>query len=296
MIRIDDLGLFTRSAALGSFTAAALEADLLPGQVAAAIKRLERELDVRLFARTTRSLRLTAEGEQYLPTAHSVLEALKQGKENLRGENTALRGVLQVTAPSDLGRNILLPWLTLFRRQHPELTLRFSLSDQMADLFRDPVDVAIRYGSNEDANYVALPLAPWNRRVLVAAPEYVERHGYPQKPDDLHNHACLLYQQGGRIFDKWSLGRDTIQVTGPMFSDDADVVRRWALSGEGIANKSWLDVSADVIAGRLVVLLKDFPGNPSPLSLVCPHRKQITPAVSRLYTWLSEQFAALERI
>lgn len=296
MIRIDDLGLFTRSAALGSFTAAALEADLLPGQVAAAIKRLERELDVRLFARTTRSLRLTAEGEQYLPTAHSVLEALKQGKENLRGETTTLRGVLQVTAPSDLGRNILLPWLTLFRRQHPELTLRFSLSDQMADLFRDPVDVAIRYGSNEDANYVALPLAPWNRRVLVAAPEYVERHGYPHTPDDLHNHPCLLYQQGGRIYDKWSLGSETIQVSGPMFSDDADVVRRWALSGEGIANKSWLDVSADVIAGRLIVLLKDFPGNASPLSLVCPHRKQITPAVSQLYTWLSGQFAALERI
>lgn len=296
MIRIDDLGLFTRSAALGSFTAAAHEADLLPGQVAAAIKRLERELDVRLFARTTRSLRLTAEGEQYLPTAHSVLEALKQGKENLRGENATLRGVLQVTAPSDLGRNVLLPWLTLFRRQHPELTLRFSLSDQMADLFRDPVDVAIRYGSNEDANYVALPLAPWNRRVLVAAPEYVERHGYPQTPDDLHNHACLLYQQGGRIYDKWSLGSETIQVSGPMFSDDADIVRRWALSGEGIANKSWLDVSADVIAGRLVVLLKDFPGNASPLSLVCPHRKQITPAVSQLYAWLSGQFVALERI
>lgn len=117
MIRIDDLGLFIRSAALGSFTAAALEVDLLPGQVAAAIKRLERELDVRLFARTTRSLRLTAEGEQYLPTAHSVLETLQQGKENLRGENATLRGVLQVTAPSDLGRNILLPWLTLFRRQ-----------------------------------------------------------------------------------------------------------------------------------------------------------------------------------
>ncbi|MCL9799934.1 LysR family transcriptional regulator [Pseudomonas sp. rhizo66] len=296
MIRIDDLGLFTRSAALGSFTAAALEADLLPGQVAAAIKRLERELDVRLFARTTRSLRLTAEGEQYLPTAHSVLEALKQGKENLRGETATLRGVLQVTAPSDLGRNILLPWLTLFRRQHPELTLRFSLSDQMADLFRDPVDVAIRYGSNEDANYVALPLAPWNRRVLVAAPEYVERHGYPQTPVDLHNHPCLLYQQGGRIYDKWSLGSETIQVSGPLFSDDADIVRRWALSGEGIANKSWLDVSADVIAGRLVVLLKDFPGNASPLSLVCPHRKQITPAVSQLYTWLSGQFVALERI
>jgi len=295
MVRIDDLGLFTRSAALGSFTAAALEADLLPGQVAAAIKRLERELDVRLFARTTRSLRLTAEGEQYLPTAHSVLEALKQGKENLRGENTPLRGVLQVAAPSDLGRNVLLPWLSAFRRQHPELTLRLVLSDQVADLFRDPVDVAIRYGSNADANYVALPLAPGNRRVLVASPQYIERHGQPTTPEQLSAHPCLLYLQNGRVFDKWSLGAQTIQVSGPLFSDDADVVRRWAVEGEGIACKSWLDVSADVLAGRLVVLLPDHPGSASPLSMVCPHRKQISPAVSQLYTWLSSQFSALER-
>ncbi|MFJ7313111.1 LysR family transcriptional regulator [Pseudomonas sp. NPDC098747] len=294
MIRIDDLSLFTRSAALGSFTAAALEVDLLPGQVAAAIKRLERELDVRLFARTTRSLRLTAEGEQYLPTAHAVLEALKQGEENLRGENATLRGVLQVTAPSDLGRNILLPWLTAFRRQHPELTLRFVLSDQMADLFRNPVDVAIRYGTNEDANYVALPLAPWNHRVLVASKAYVQRHGQPNTPDDLLNHPCLLYLQNGRVYDKWCLGGQTIQVSGPLFSDDADVVRRWALDGEGIAYKSWLDVSADVSAGRLLVLLPDFPGEASPLSLVCPHRKQISPAVAQLYAWLSNQFVGLQ--
>lgn len=296
MVRIDDLGLFTRSAALGSFTAAALEADLLPGQVAAAIKRLERELDVRLFARTTRSLRLTAEGEQYLPTAHSVLEALKQGKENLRGENTPLRGVLQVAAPSDLGRNVLLPWLSEFRRQHPQLTLRLVLSDHVADLFRDPVDVAIRYGSNADANYVALPLAPGNRRVLVASPQYIERHGQPSTPQELSAHPCLLYLQNGRVFDKWSLGEQTIQVSGPLFSDDADVVRRWAVEGEGIACKSWLDVSADVMAGRLVVLLPDQPGSASPLSMVCPHRKQISPAVSQLYTWLSSQFSALERV
>jgi DNA-binding transcriptional LysR family regulator len=168
------------------------------------------------------------------------------------------------------------------------------LSDQMADLFRDPVDVAIRYGTNEDANYVALPLAPWNKRVLVASKDYVQRHGQPKTPEDLLNHPCLLYLQNGRVFDKWSLAGQTIQVSGPLFSDDADVVRRWALDGEGIANKSWLDVSADVSAGRLLVLLPDFPGEASPLSLVCPHRKQISPAVSQLYAWLSNQFAALQ--
>jgi len=292
MLRITDLELFVRSSALGSFTAAAHEADLLPGQVAAAIKRLERDLDVRLFARTTRSLRLTAEGELYLPTALSVLESLRQGRDNLHGARTTLRGVLQVSAPSDLGRNILLPWLSEFRREHPELTLRFHLSDQVADLFRDPVDVAIRYGLNQEANYIALPLAPWNRRVLVASPDYLARHGRPQALDVLQQHACLLYLQLGRTYDKWRLGNRTVQVSGPLFSDDADVVRRWALLGEGIAYKSWLDVSANVASGELEVLLPEHPGELTPVTLVCPHRKQLSPAVSQLHIWLRDRFAA----
>ncbi|MFJ3077177.1 MULTISPECIES: LysR family transcriptional regulator [Pseudomonas] len=294
MLRITDLELFVRSSALGSFTAAAHEADLLPGQVAAAIKRLERDLDVRLFARTTRSLRLTAEGELYLPTALNVLESLRQGRDNLHGAHSTLRGVLQVSAPSDLGRNILLPWLSDFRRDHPDLSLRFFLSDQVADLFRDPVDVAIRYGLNEHANYIALPLAPWNRRVLVASPEYLARHGRPQQLDDLQQHACLLYLQLGRVYDKWRLGNRTVQVSGPLFSDDADVVRRWALLGEGIAYKSWLDVSANVAAGELQVLLPEHPGELTPVTLVCPHRKQLSPAVSQLHLWLRERFSALQ--
>jgi len=292
MLRIADLELFARSSVLGSFTAAAHEAGLLPGQVAAAIKRLERDLDVRLFARTTRSLRLTAEGELYLPTALSVLESLRQGRDNLHGARTTLRGVLQVSAPSDLGRNILLPWLSEFRREHPELTLRFHLSDQVADLFRDPVDVAIRYGLNQEANYIALPLAPWNRRVLVASPDYLARHGRPQALDDLQQHACLLYLQLGRTYDKWRLGNRTVQVSGPLFSDDADVVRRWALLGEGIAYKSWLDVSANVASGELEVLLPEYPGELTPVTLVCPHRKQLSPAVSQLHIWLRDRFAA----
>jgi len=292
MLRIADLELFARSSVLGSFTAAAHEAGLLPGQVAAAIKRLERDLDVRLFARTTRSLRLTAEGELYLPTALSVLESLRQGRNNLHGARTTLRGVLQVSAPSDLGRNILLPWLSEFRREHPELTLRFHLSDQVADLFRDPVDVAIRYGLNQEANYIALPLAPWNRRVLVASPDYLARHGSPQALDDLQQHACLLYLQLGRTYDKWRLGNRTVQVSGPLFSDDADVVRRWALLGEGIAYKSWLDVSANVASGELEVLLPEHPGELTPVTLVCPHRKQLSPAVSQLHIWLRDRFAA----
>lgn len=294
MIRIDDLNLFVRTAALGSFSNAAREADLLPGQVAAAIKRLERELDIRLFARSTRSLRLTIEGEQYLPTAQTVLDALKDGREKLRRESEELSGVLQVAAPSDLGRNILLPWLSVFRRQHPALTMRLFLSDQVADMFRDPVDVAIRYGVIEDANYIALPLAPWNRRVLVAAPQYLARRGRPQTPEDLLRHDCVLYTLSGRIYDKWRIGSNLLTVSGPLFSDDADVARRWAAAGEGITYKSWLDVSEDVLAGRLEVLMPDYPGEPTPLNLVCPHRKQFSPAIQQLQSLLRARFAEMQ--
>jgi len=293
MIRFNDLEIFVRSAALGSFTAAALEAGLLPGQAAEAVKRLERELDVRLFARTTRSLRLTAEGEQYLPSALAALEALQRGRDDLRRDPAQLQGTLQLSAPSDLGRNLLLPWLTEFRREHPLLHLRFLLSDQLVDLFRDPVDIAIRYGLDVDASYVALPLAPRNRKVLVASPHYLARCGQPHVPEDLRDHQCLLYMQQGRLYDKWKLGMETVQVGGPLLSDDADVARRWAVAGEGITYKSWLDVSDDVLAGRLMLLMSDHPGPALPLSLVCPHRKQLSPAVTRLHAWLSERFAGL---
>ncbi|HEV7817350.1 MAG TPA: LysR substrate-binding domain-containing protein, partial [Janthinobacterium sp.] len=293
----DDLSLFIRSAALGSFSNAARETDLLPGQVSAAIQRLERELDIRLFARSTRSLRLTPEGAAYLPYAQEVLATLREGSERLRPENAELQGSLHVSAPQDLGRNVLLPWLTEFRRQHPRLTLRLFLSDQISDVFRDPVDVAIRYGEIEDASFVALPLAPDNRRVLVASADYLQRHGRPASLDALARHACLLFQLDGRLYDKWVFpaagGSRRITVSGPLVSDNADVVRLWALAGEGIAYKSWLDVSADVQAGRLQLLLEQHPGQAAPLQLVCPHRKQFSPAIRQLQALLQARCAVV---
>jgi DNA-binding transcriptional LysR family regulator len=300
MVRFEDLSLFVRSAALGSFSGAAREAGLLPGQVSAAVKRLETVLGLRLFARSTRSLRLTAEGEQYLPYAQSALDALREGHELIH-RDADVRGVLQLAASSDLGRNVLLPVLTAFRRAHPGLTLRLFLSDQVSDVFRDPVDVALRYGHIEDASVVALPVALGNRRVLVASAEYLARRGRPASPQALVEHDCLLYLRRGSVYDEWAFTenagggarRRVVRVRGPLMSDDADVVRRWAVAGEGIAYKSWLDVRADVCAGRLEVLLPQFTGEIVPLQLVCPHRRQFSPAVRGLHAALQAHCQAL---
>jgi DNA-binding transcriptional LysR family regulator len=297
MVRFDDLDLFVRTAACGSFSKAAREANLLPGQVSAAIMRLERDLELRLFARSTRSLRLTDEGERYLPYAREVIELLHSGREVLRRDDAELTGTLLLAAPSDFGRNLLLPWIGEFRRRHPRLEVRLQLSDQVTDVFRDRVDIALRYGQPEDASYVALPLAPDNRRVLVAAPSYVEQCGIPASLDELQHHSCLLWQLQGRVYDKWVFpmgkARRIVQVKGALVCDDSDVVRRWVLAGEGIAYRSWLDVGTDVRAGRLVVILPDQPGEPAPLNMVCPHRRQFSPAVRQLHALLAERCAAL---
>ncbi|WMJ71072.1 LysR family transcriptional regulator [Stenotrophomonas sp. 24(2023)] len=296
MVRFDDLHLFARTAALGSFSQAAREADLLPGQVAAAVARLERELDLRLFARTTRSLRLTAEGALYLPYAQDVLATLREGQARVQGEDAELRGTLQVAAPSDLGRNVLLPWLTAFRAAHPKLRLHLQLSDQVTNVFRDPVDIAFRLGRLDDASHVALPLLEDNRRVLVAAPSYLQRHGTPASLEALKEHACVLFQLGGRTYDRWGFdveGRQVVvSVRGHLECDDADVVRRWVVAGEGITYKSWLDVREDVLAGRLQVLLGGA-GQQLPLNLVCPHRKQFSPAVRQLHAQLVQHLQPL---
>ncbi|GGC15570.1 LysR family transcriptional regulator [Pseudoduganella buxea] len=297
MVRFEDLALFVRTAACGSFSKAARDANLLPGQVSAAIQRLERDLDIRLFARSTRSLRLTDEGERYLPYARDVIDLLHAGRDELRRDDEALSGTLFIAAPSDLGRNVLLPWLGEFRRAHPRLDMRLQLSDQVTDVFRDPVDVALRYGAMVDASFIALPLAPENRRVLVAAPAYIEQCGMPRSLEELKNHSCLLWQMAGRLYDKWvfptTKGKATVHVKGALACDDADVVRRWALAGEGIAYKSWLDVRADVLAGRLIVVLPQQPGEPAPLQMICPHRRQFSPAVRQLHGFLRERCETL---
>ncbi|MFK0086376.1 LysR family transcriptional regulator [Pseudomonas sp. NPDC090755] len=296
-MRFDDLTLFVRAAELGSLSAAARLLDLSPAVASAALKRLEQQLGTRLLARSTRNLRLTAEGEGFLLHARQALGSLEEGRRQLARGKDEVSGVLQLSAPSDFGRNVLLPWLDELQREHPRLSVRLLLGDRNADLFRQAADIALRYGAPEDSSLVALPLCPDNRRVLCAAPAYLARHGEPKDVDQLTQHNCLLYQLGSRVHDHWRFGRGAqetgLTVSGDRFCDDADVVRRWALAGVGIAYKSWLDVASDVRAGRLKVLLGHLEGEPAPLNLMCTHRAQLGKPVQLLRNLLRERCQAL---
>ncbi|KIA79011.1 LysR family transcriptional regulator [Chromobacterium piscinae] len=286
MIRLDDLQVFIRAADHGSLSAAARQLDLSPAVASAALKRLEAEIGAQLLARSTRSLRLTLAGERYLVHARAALDAVQAGSLALAQDRQALAGSLSLSMPSDLGRNVLRPWLDDFLARHPGLSLQLRVSDRVADLYRQPVDVAVRYGVPDDSSLVALPLAPDNRRVLCASPDYLARHGAPDAPQDLRGHQCLRLVLGEAVHERWSFERDgerqTVAVGGRWMSDDGEIVRRWAAAGRGIAYKSRLDVLADLRSGALQALLPDCLTEPAPLYLVTPHRLMLSPAVVAL--------------
>jgi DNA-binding transcriptional LysR family regulator len=294
IIRIDDLQVFVTTTDAGSLSAAARLLDISPALASVAVQRLEASLGVRLFVRSTRRLRLSDDGERYLSHARQALEALDNGELVLAQGRDEICGTLRLSMPSDIGRNLLLPWLDEFQQLHPKVLLHLRVSDQVADLFTEHLDASIRYGQLADSSLVSLALAPSNRRTVCASPDYIARHGRPETPAELGRHNCLRYVMGEQTFERWSFqtpqGVETVQVLGNRTSDDADIVRRWAVSGLGVVYKSKLDVMDDIRSGRLVEIFPPDYGQPAPLQLVCAHRTSLTPAVQVLRAFLAARF------
>lgn len=280
---LNDLELFLGAAETGSLSGAARRLGLTPAAASASLKRLEIELKAPLFIRSTRSLRLTPEGQVFREHCEQALALLAAGQVAVTEGGSRLRGQLHLSLPSDLGRNVVLPWLDEFQSLHPELSVRLQFTDRLTDIYREPVDLALRYGRLSDSSLVALPVAPDNRRVLCAAPAYLERAGTPESPQALSQHNCLCFQLDEYVHDRWNFQRDgfnhQVEVNGDRVADDGDAVRRWALAGQGIAYKSALDVATDLRAGRLVALCPEWQGEAAPLSLVCSDRRRLNPMV-----------------
>ncbi len=295
MKALRDLEVFLQTADSGSLTDAARRLDITPAAASMAIKRLEAELGLALFVRSTRSLRLTEEGRVYLTHCRQALQTLDDGHEAARAGSAAFTGVVLMSVPSDIGRNLILPLLDEFLEHHPRLQLRMLLSDRPADVYRQPVDLTLRYGELADSSLIALPVAPDNRRVLCASPAYLARVGVPDSPRALARHNCLCFMLDGYVHDRWTFCRDGeevhVGVKGDSIADDGDAVRRWALDGRGIAFKSEIDVAGDLEAGRLVRLCPEWLGERAPINLMCADRRRITPVIQSLRDFLARRCA-----
>lgn len=293
-MKVDDLNLFVRTAHTCNITAAANQLNMTAAAASAAIKRLENQLGTQLFIRSTRQLRLTAEGERFLLHCQQALTSLEEGKDSLHAMQGKIAGKIRLSTSSDFGRNILLPWLDEIMLANPELSLDLSLGDSLSDFYLDRVDMQLRYGEPEDSSLIAFPIIKMDR-VICASPRYLAEYGKPETPEDLLQHNCLCYQVAGSSFDTWTFqqGKQTqkIKVGGKHEANDADIIHRWVVAGKGIAYKSRLDMAADLSSGKVVELLKDYQSPELSIYLICPSRKQVTPVVLMLRDFLREKCA-----
>ncbi len=295
---LNDLALFVRVADSGSISAAATEMDISAAAASAAIKRLEKQLDTSLFVRTTRSLRLTVQGERYLIHCRRALNDLTLGEQAIASDKGKISGTLSLSVSSDFGRNLLVPWLDDFLADFPQLQVRLHLGDNISSFYHDKIDIAVRYGKPQDSNQVAFPICSVER-LLCASPEYLAAFGEPETLEQLTQHNCLFYKLDDRTHDQWQFQRDgqefKIRVTGNRSANDAEIARRWAVAGKGIVFKSGLDLAADIMAGRLVPLLPEYRGEAVNLYLVCPGREHVTPVILLLREMLRQQTQTLSR-
>ncbi|MFZ4287580.1 LysR substrate-binding domain-containing protein [Variovorax sp. HJSM1_2] len=299
---LDELHIVLACHEMGNLTGAAGRLSLTPAAASAALKKLEARLGVRLFERSTRRMRITPAGELLVDYARRAIDLLAEAQAQLTEGQRHLVGLIRISAPSDLTRRVLMPWLDEFMDVHPGVEVQLAVSDILSDVIRDQVDVALRYGELEDSRLVARRLS-FTRRIVCAAPAYLARHGTPQHPQDLAQHECLTFQIRGKRALLWPFERSdsrqgnekiVVRVHGRRSADDAEIAHRWALAGHGIVCKSELDVRAHVQSGALVHLLQDWQGIAMPVHAVLPSGRFLPARVRALVDFLAQKMAGLD--
>ncbi|MBC3932923.1 LysR family transcriptional regulator [Undibacterium curvum] len=265
MDQFKQISTFAEVAARGSLSAAARAEGVAPAMISRRLDALEERLGVKLLQRTTRKIALTNEGSSFLEDCQRILSELEEAESSVAERNASASGVLTISAPAGFGRQHVAPLIPDFLQQHQQLKLTLSLNDRVVDLIGEGVDVAIRIAALSDSSLIGVKLAD-NKRVVVAAPSYLQRHGAPKTLDELSNHNCLAFSADGsqRGWTFRQSGKNvTIKVDGNMVCNDGEVLHDWAISGRGLAWRSMWEVGAEIESGKLVSVLDEYtaPGN-----------------------------------
>ncbi|GAA5233397.1 LysR family transcriptional regulator [Verticiella sediminum] len=294
MDRFKQLETFVAVATLGSLSAVARAESLAPALIGRRVDALEARLGVKLLVRTTRRITLTPEGEAFLEEARNILRELEDAEAMVAQGSATPTGHLRLTAPAGFGRRHVAPLLPEFLDTHPKLSASLDLTDRLTDLVRERYDCAVRIGDLAESNLVGVKLAE-NRRVVVAAPAYLDRRGTPRVPADLLQHECLTLgiessQHRGWLFRQ---GNDTVtqRVNGSLSCSDGAALLDWALDGLGLAWRSMWEVRQDLARGRLVTVLDEHAAPPNAIYALLPQRKHLPLRVRVFVDFLRQRYA-----
>ncbi len=257
---LQDLAIFAAVAEAESFSSAARRLRVSKAMVSVAIARLEARLAVPLFQRSTRRLTLTEAGAAALPHAQRALVAARDAEEAATQALASPRGTLRINAPMSFGLLHVVPTLSAFAELHPEVSVDLVLDDAVLDLVQGGFDLAVRIGNLPDSSLVGWKLGE-SRNVLAAHPHYLHRCGTPAEPDDLRQHAALLYSLSPTAA-RWTLQRGasshTVRVSGPLQANSSLALQQALHAGLGLARIPLFVVGDDLAAGRLVQVLPEW--------------------------------------
>jgi DNA-binding transcriptional LysR family regulator len=295
-VDLNRVAVFLRVVDLQSFTAAAEALGLPKSSVSRSVARLEESLGVQLLQRTTRAVQLTDAGRLYFEEASRALGSLEQAQATLSQLDSRPQGAVRITAPVDLGAEVLAPLAARFVRRTPGITLEFLLTTRVVNLVEEGVDLAVRAGPLRDSSLISRRvngLEAW----LFASPAYLDARGTPSSLEDLPAHDCVLFRPR-RGQAEWTMvgpgGQSRLTVKGPVGGDDFTFLREAVLAGAGIGLLPALQCEQDVSRGRLVRLLSAYTGPSAPLHVVWPASRHVPKRVVLVREWLVKSLGAMD--
>ncbi|TLU64394.1 LysR family transcriptional regulator [Enterobacter sp. MF024] len=292
MDKIHAMQLFIRVAELESFSRAADSMGLPKGSVSRQIQALENGLGTQLLHRTTRRVSLTQDGMVYYERAKDLLANMDELDGLFLHDPASVSGRIRVDMPTGVARNLVIPKLPLFLQQYPGIELELSSSDRLVDVIREGFDCVVRVGTLKDSGLIARPLGRLSV-INCASPDYLSRFGYPDGLDDLASHAVVHYAthlgtrpQGFEYFDgdisHW------IKTGGVLTVNSTETYHASALAGLGIIQVPRVGVRDALRAKKLLEILPQYRARPMPVSLIYPHRRNLSRRVHLFMAWLTE--------
>jgi DNA-binding transcriptional LysR family regulator len=287
MDRLTAMEMFVRVVAEKSFSQAGRQLGVSKSVISKAVAELEDRLGAQLLNRTTRQMSLTEAGQAYHARCISILEHVDEAEQLVSEQTLVPKGLLRISGPVTFAISHLGAPISKFLSDNPELSVELSLNDRVVDIVEEGFDLALRISRRlRDSNLIAVKLCS-ARSVATASPDYLKRHGVPQHPKDLLRHSCLRYSNLGpaqewTFTDAFTRAPIPVAVSGRIITNNGEVLRSAAVSGEGIIYGPRFIVADDICAGRLVPILEDYAGLDYNIYAIYPANRHIPAKVRRL--------------
>jgi DNA-binding transcriptional LysR family regulator len=297
MDRWTEIELFVQVAETGSLSRAAELLDLSNASASRHLAALEERLGVRLVERNTRRLYLTDTGQEFFQRARTILSDLRDAESTVNAAALNPTGVLRVTASLSFSMHHIAPLLREYTDRYPNVTVHVEAANRYLDIIDNNIDVAIRNREYEPDSNITIRRLAETRRILVASPGYLARHGVPQELDDLQRHKLLIYTHANNPYElRFSRADEhrTVSVKGLLESNDGQILRAAALDGMGILIQPSYIVYDDVVAGRLVPMLDDWDLPRLTINLAYPSRKHLSAKVRTFIDFMAAHFKKMD--